>query len=192
MKFAEINKRYTEIVTDYINRGYTIHTGTMSGSQGDIAKIDLTDGKEIIRIVIYSNYTVSYHVIGITVGKATDNVRVNDNSHCDIIWNQNLNIIAEYNFYEIGNNSNWYGTKEDANKQHLKAVERMNNRHVDNEKILSEYAKTIACKIINKKPKCKSIRLKDIECVWKEYYPDESIKVRYFARAKLKTIVLNG
>ena len=54
MKFADINKRYTEIVNEYIAKGYTINTATMSGSQGEIAKIDFTDGTEIIRIRVAS------------------------------------------------------------------------------------------------------------------------------------------
>lgn len=35
MKYIDINKRYTEIVTEYMARGYIINTRTMSGSQGE-------------------------------------------------------------------------------------------------------------------------------------------------------------
>jgi uncharacterized protein YeeX (DUF496 family) len=52
MKFAEINRRYTEAVAEWLAKGYTINTATMSGTQGEFAKIDLTDGKEIIRVVV--------------------------------------------------------------------------------------------------------------------------------------------
>ena len=50
MKYADINKRYTETVSEYLARGYTINTRTMTGSQGDYAHIDLTDGTEVVRI----------------------------------------------------------------------------------------------------------------------------------------------
>ena len=42
MKYAEINKRYTEIVSEYISKGYILNTATMAGSQGEIASVDLT------------------------------------------------------------------------------------------------------------------------------------------------------
>lgn len=41
MKYADINKRFSEIVTEYLNKGYTFNTATMGGSQGEVAKVDL-------------------------------------------------------------------------------------------------------------------------------------------------------
>lgn len=52
MKYAEINKRYTEIVSEHISKGYILNTATMTGSQGEIASVDLTNGEEIFRVVI--------------------------------------------------------------------------------------------------------------------------------------------
>lgn len=34
MKFADINRHVTEIVADYIQRGYSINTATMEGESG--------------------------------------------------------------------------------------------------------------------------------------------------------------
>ena len=52
MKYADINRRFTEIVAEWLAKGYSINTASMSGSQGETAKIDLTDGKEIVRILV--------------------------------------------------------------------------------------------------------------------------------------------
>lgn len=52
MRLKEINQRFTEIVADFISKGYINTTTTMNGSQGEISKIDLTDGVEIIRVVV--------------------------------------------------------------------------------------------------------------------------------------------
>lgn len=52
MKFESINLRYTEVIAEWLAKGYTINFATMSGHQGEISKIDLTDGKEIIRIML--------------------------------------------------------------------------------------------------------------------------------------------
>lgn len=52
MNYAGINKRYTAIVAEHMAKGYTINTRTMTGSQGDYAHIDLTNGTEVIRIMV--------------------------------------------------------------------------------------------------------------------------------------------
>lgn len=48
MKYIDINRKFTETVSSYIAQGYIINTASMSGSQGEIAHIDLTDGKQIV------------------------------------------------------------------------------------------------------------------------------------------------
>ena len=49
-KREDIQDQYTEMVDRYIRKGYVINPESMSGSQGEIAKIDLTDGGEIVRV----------------------------------------------------------------------------------------------------------------------------------------------
>ena len=38
----DIENFYTDTIKDYLNKGYRIYYSTMGGSQGEIAKIDLT------------------------------------------------------------------------------------------------------------------------------------------------------
>lgn len=45
MKYIDINRKFTETVSSYIAQGYIINTASMSGSQGEVAHIDLTNGK---------------------------------------------------------------------------------------------------------------------------------------------------
>ena len=52
MKAKDIEKIYTAKVAEYLAKGYTINPATMSGHQGEIAKIDLKKGDEIIRILL--------------------------------------------------------------------------------------------------------------------------------------------
>ena len=54
MKYIDINRKFTETVSSYIAQGYIINTASMSGSQGEIAHIDLTDGKQIVRVLLDS------------------------------------------------------------------------------------------------------------------------------------------
>ena len=41
MKKFEINKKFTEIVQNYILNGYVINTGSMSGSQGEAPQLSV-------------------------------------------------------------------------------------------------------------------------------------------------------
>ena len=52
MTYADINKMFTAEVSKYLARGYHFNTASMSGSQGETAKVDLTNGTEIIRVLL--------------------------------------------------------------------------------------------------------------------------------------------
>ena len=134
MNFEKINKAYTEKVMEWMTKGYGINAGTMRGSQGEIARIDLTNGKEIIRIYIdkdYVNYDdISYHhcyVTKIVVGKI-NNIKPYVNNGGMIIWNDKLSVIDETIFYEICRGSNWYGTREEFEVASAKRSKRYENK----------------------------------------------------------------
>lgn len=136
MKFAEINKIYTQKVMEYLNKGYVINCGSLSGHQGEIAKVDLTDGKEIIRIYIDEvyNYTTNKAII-IYVGRSTDDVEPNQNDGWGTIWNSKLEILSKDVFYQLGSRgssrgSDWYGTLDEA-----RACEKLRNERYWNREI---------------------------------------------------------
>jgi len=117
MKYADINKRYTEIVAGYISKGYTINTISMSGSQGETAKIDLTNGTEIVRVMVdtFSDWRANVEGIEIIVGRVVDkSVKPHDNSGWNTIWNNQLEVITTERYYRIGRDSNHYGTQAEA------------------------------------------------------------------------------
>lgn len=77
MNYVDINKKYTATVAEYMAKGYTINTRTMNGSQGDYAHIDLTDGTEVIRIMVdtFHEWTdISLDGLEIIVGRADSEV----------------------------------------------------------------------------------------------------------------------
>ena len=115
MKYVEINKKFTEAVAKYMMKGYHINSNTMGGSQGEIAKIDLTDGNEVIRILLDKNHEhiqvgekkydrESVETVTLIIGKV---VYLNDmtiDTDCvfgTTIWNDSLETIEEYKFYMI-------------------------------------------------------------------------------------------
>ena len=107
MKYADINRRFTEIVAEWLAKGYSINTASMSGSQGETAKIDLTDGKEIVRILVdrFSDYAANVEGVEIIVGKALDaDVRPNNNDNWATLWNNRLEVLQQERFFKIGEN----------------------------------------------------------------------------------------
>ena len=48
MNQNDINRAFTEKVAELLGRGYQIYPGTMGGSQGEIAHVDLYRGEKII------------------------------------------------------------------------------------------------------------------------------------------------
>lgn len=198
MKFADINKRFTEIVAEYIAKGYTINSDTMSGCQSDsFANVDLTDGKELIRVVLetesyWDDYSTcvengmewfTYDTIKVVVGRCTDKVRINKRKQ-DIVWNHHLEIISCDTFYKIGGYySDFYGTKEDSQNQQRKSHERYKNVKYEprKEKVFPASANAIVLPFMKRQKGCKTIKLSDIEKVIKEEYEG---KKTYYVCAK--------
>lgn len=119
MKFAEINKRFTELTAEYIAQGYTFNASTMSGHQGEIAKVDLTNGTEVIRVVVDGTRSKDdYWIDGVRIAvcRCTDDVKPNSFSRWATFWTQNAEVIYEETYFEIGRNSRekFYGTYEEA------------------------------------------------------------------------------
>ena len=79
MNQNDINRAFTEKVTELLSRGYQIHPGTMGGSQGEIAHVDLYKGDEIIRVLLdhSAGHGEKPDGIRLIVGRNTDRIRMN-------------------------------------------------------------------------------------------------------------------
>ena len=125
MTFTEINKKFTEAVAEYISKGYTVNTGSMSGSQGEIAHIDFTDGIEVIRIVLDTfhtsyesgSYFGSLDGMELIVGRVPNSKEILSGRWATI-WNNELEVISSERFYEVARkhytDEKIYGTYEEA------------------------------------------------------------------------------
>lgn len=106
MKYIDINQKFTAKVAEYIAKGYTINTATMSGSQGEVAHVDLTDGKQVVRVLLdsFTEYDSFNSLSGleIVVGAPADKVVPYDTARYNTIWNNRLEVIESERFYEIG------------------------------------------------------------------------------------------
>lgn len=184
--FADINRRYTDIVNDYIQSGYDINTSTMSGSQGEIAKIDLTNGTEIVRILIddetdYHNLASRYTEI--IVGRVTDDIAPDDKNSPRTVWNNHLEIISEERFYQITESWSktvYYGTKEEAEEAANLRRFRSDARYISSqEQDITEKAFTIAKRVIARKLGCTRIINNRVSIV----HYDNKYAVRYNSKS---------
>ena len=169
MKYMDINKRYTEIVTEWIGKGYTINTATMSGSQGEKARVDLTNGTEVIRVLIgsYNDYKEHTEGIEIIVGKCIDNVKPHNAENYHTIWNDHLEVLHCERFGLVGDSRRgyFYGTEAEAKTAKRKRYERWRRNNAGCvEKVNFENGKavTLAKKYILRKNICKRISTHDI------------------------------
>lgn len=169
MKYADINKRYTEIVAEYISKGYTINSASMSGSQGETAKVDLTNGTEIIRVLIdtFSDWANDLEGVKILVGKVTDeDVLPHCSSKWATIWNNRLQILNTERFYKIGEDcrhGTFYGSEAEAKAvvaiRRSRYFLRESTRKTEN---ITDKAMEIAKRIIRREFGVKHIRESDI------------------------------
>ena len=113
MNQNDINRAFTEKVAELLGRGYQIHPGTMGGSQGEIAHVDLYRGDEIIRVLLDHSAGRGEKPDGIRliVGRNTDRIRMNCfDTLGNTIWNNRLEILSEIETFPICNALNGFGS----------------------------------------------------------------------------------
>lgn len=131
MKYEVINKKYTQVINNYLADGWTINTSTMSGTQGEVAHIDLTKEGDVIRVLLNefheeSNFWIEGLELAVGLVKKGENI-VPNKSKYSTIWNNRLAIVARERFYVVGESQyggKFYGTKEEAEQAFALKMER--------------------------------------------------------------------
>ena len=187
MNQNDINRAFTEKVAELLSRGYQIHPGTMGGSQGEIAHIDLTNGIEILRVLLdreccFGDTDGDY--ITIKVGKNTDSLR---GCWDATIWNNHLEIRSKIKLAQIA--PDYFVTPEEAQPIAQKRLERyMQNgsRHdytVERRELGDAY-KSVALRWLRRQPKMKTCRLEDIGKMIKAVHRDGTSSYEIDAKGK--------
>lgn len=168
--FADINKRFTEIVAEYLANGYAINTATMAGSQGEVGKVDLTDGAKVVRVLLDSFHDAanfSIEGLKIIVGEA-EGIAPNLKDRGDTIWNNRLKVLSVECFYVVGKNRRTgalYGTREQAEAAEcLRCARYISKWTSQTESIIKKHPKAleIAKRIIRREFGIKRIREEDV------------------------------
>lgn len=189
MFMKDIEKLFTDKVNEYLSNGYIFHCTTMSGNQGEIAKVDLYKGDDVIRILLDSHFQQvdmldSY--VSLVVGRNTDKLY---GTTIDTIWSYRLDVIEEQRFYSVGRDKRFYVSMEEAEKCEQKRSDRYYASWMSDRQILPEKANRIVWSFMKRQYDCKTIRLNQIEQVYKKVRSDG--KVWYYVKAKGKVFPMN-
>lgn len=129
MKYIDINRKFTAAVSSYLAQGYTFNSRTMGSSQGEIVHIDLTNGTEIIRVLLrdFSSDMVADGGVELIVGRVTDDVLPNEARERQTIWNDRLEVLSSEKFYTLSGYADdepFYGTEGEAKAAARKRIDR--------------------------------------------------------------------
>ena len=195
MKYAEINKLYTEAIANYLKQGYVINTSTQSGTySNEIAHCDLTSGDDLVRVVLMNFYDedflpsaagISLQVLVMRLDRPTlKDFKPNQKHGAYDLWNENSIVVDRKDWYCIrreseicvngeykGYSDGWWVSKEEFEKQQETAkIRREKNLHLResvNPILRDPRVYKIVLKFIKRQPRCKTVKLADIERIQK-------------------------
>jgi len=204
MKFESINHKYTEKVAEYMAQGWYINASTMSGHQGEISKIDLTNGIDIIRIMLttknewcrkdetsYRSYHFDTVILTVGLAQPENCCTPNDSNTWNTLWNERLDVLYTETFYEIGERrgGKWYGTLEEAKAAQDKAQDRYEASRVNDREDVTEnqQVKKVVIKAVRREKGMKSVSPCEITKIVRRH-TDRGL--RYEVSVRNKTVVI--
>lgn len=172
MNSKQIESIFTAKVTEYIENGYIINLGTMAGSQGEIGKVDLRKGDEVIRLVLHDDTDFDHYtdIVVFTIGRVT--MKRDDKApfkhFCNTIWNHKLEIIEQRTWYKVSKRRDYYIESMDEleaieEKREAREIARDTHLKVCNPR--RDEALAVVLKYIRKQPKCSRKKVNDIQSV---------------------------
>lgn len=172
MKKSDIMKKFTAKVAELMARGMWIHGETMRGSQGEICKVDLTDGQRLVRVLLADDRTDFYDTVVLIVGEAANDRWKRDSFAT--VWNDSLIELNRHVFYKVPRGRDWYvDSFQEAERMYKIHKDRVKARRLDNEswngalKILIPGAAKVALPFVRRQRGCKGTKLHQIEAVYK-------------------------
>ena len=180
MNQNDINRMFTEKVTELIAQGYQINPATMSGSQGEHSHVDLRKGTDIIRVLLDdgSDYEEGVDFMRLVVGRCTDQIRMGTFDRLgNTIWNNRLEILFEIKFAKIA--ENYFTDMENGAQMRRKSYLRWKQKNRRDRRDLPDSFKSAALRYVQRQPRMKTCKLSEIERVtrvnrseWGKTLPD--------------------
>ena len=174
MKKQAIREAFTQKMAELLAQGYTLFPDTMGGHQGEIAKVDLSNGTEILRVLLardrrYDRDEDGYwgDTVVLVVGRAAEDTRIQPGWGDSTIWNNRLEVRSQIEWADIGEGwrrgGEWFTTLEEGRR--IMKVRHARYKAQDRpirEKLGGAY-KCVALRWLRRQPRMKSCRLEDIE-----------------------------
>ena len=177
----DIRHIYTQKVAELLVQGYQINPETMGGSQGEMVHIDLTNGSEILRVLIetHGGYGDSYgDLLTIRVGRCTEKLT----SHWHIIWNNKLETLSEIKLARIS--ENFYTTLEEGKRMAEVRYSRWRKRERNPRWEVGDAYKSVALRWLRRQPRMKTCKLEDITRMYRRTRSDGAVCFEIEARGK--------
>lgn len=166
-KKQDIDRIFTEKVSELLAQGYQINTAMMGDSWNqEIAKIDLIKDNEIWRVALVRSNERKHDKFDVLIIKVLS--KALGSSCSQIVYTHDMHVVSQIEFgsagYKYSHKDVWMdidsaflsAQKRDARRQ----ARRMPHRHR-----MPDSAKSIALRWIRKQKGCKSCRLGEIESV---------------------------
>lgn len=137
--------------------------------QGEVAHIDLTNGTEIIRVLLttFNNY-LGTEGVELIVGRVKDDIKPNQEDRWNTVWNERLEVISNKKFYRLNNRAQdgFYGTEEEANAAEEKRFDRYKSRRSNDSALdVTTKAAPMVKKYIHEKFGVRRVKMDDIKVV---------------------------
>ena len=135
----DIDRLFSEKVAEFIAQGFWIHTASMHGSEGEIAKVDLTNGKVLYRLLMESgwksDYVVGADIVRLVLGRVKE-----EDFRSNSVWNKRLERLEVREFHQLSRYRDYYIESSDSLLRLMshKAVERWKCRQTKNEVDLTD------------------------------------------------------
>lgn len=148
----DLEQVFTNMVNEYIAKGMTIHVNSMSGSQGEKAKVDLTDGKDVYRIRIERESSHDDEFWGdkmVIIVERHSGADKKDLDNWDTIWNGRGEEIYRREWFSVSsrNHKAFVETLEEARECTRKQRDRYKSRRIKDDgkeiKIIGEDKLTV-------------------------------------------------
>lgn len=170
----DIRKAFTDKVNEYLAKGMEISVRTMSGSQGEIGKIDLTDGKNIYRIRLEREHRFidrdffygGIDTIELIVEKYEDDGR-DALDTWGTLWSGKGELIEEKTWYSIEDRKAFTDSFDEILRLLEIRTSRRKNREIETKEITDSKRISILLKIVKKRRGYSSVTKKQIAKITK-------------------------
>ena len=193
MKKSAVEHMYSTKVAELLNQGWRIHTSSMSNYEKEVTHIDLTNGSEIRRVLMYRNTytdpTIRFPGITVVIRVCRWNYDIAPGwkSH---IWNEGLEVLSEIKLAEMvpvtrDHPEGWY--TDAPTTDHIMDMwsRRSAAQAISAPKLLGTAYKEVALRWLRKQYRMKNTKLEDISEITRHNTSDNRVGYKIVAKHRI-------